>query len=415
MSAPRDVQARVASVIPFKRFGPRTQTMMRQQFGNLDRNATVGELAARHGAAPGGAAGGVQPGGMSAEGFRDPVIGGKVISEHGAGRPGGATGRHQGIDIGAASGTNISATTDQTITQAGLIGRKYGWGVKTIDAQGREHVYAHMRDDPSKTFGLAPGQKVPAGTLLGAVGQSGNARTTPPHLHYEVRPREGAYAQSYDPRRFLPFGRGAKAAAPGAAAEVPLPPTRPVEPVPTAPDDGMISASMGQIHLAGGSLADRMGHFRQSENVRNDAERIGHKEPRSMSGRLYRKNYLENLARDTQDAGSGIRADELMDKAERLYKNRGQRSIERGSPTGGVTSEPEEPKAVKPMPELSPFGDTGADQLRRLREEAQKPIPLRFEGELPMMRERGMLQARREMTHEMRDARYTSFSDVGVS
>jgi hypothetical protein len=45
MSAPREVQAQVASVIPFKRFGPRTQTMMRQQFGDIDSNRTVGELA----------------------------------------------------------------------------------------------------------------------------------------------------------------------------------------------------------------------------------------------------------------------------------------------------------------------------------------------------------------------------------
>ena len=45
MSAPREVQAQVASVIPFKRFGPRTQTMMRQQFGPIDSNQTVGTLA----------------------------------------------------------------------------------------------------------------------------------------------------------------------------------------------------------------------------------------------------------------------------------------------------------------------------------------------------------------------------------
>ena len=49
MSAPREVQARVASVIPFKRFGPRTQRMMRQKFGDIDSNMTVGELAAKHG------------------------------------------------------------------------------------------------------------------------------------------------------------------------------------------------------------------------------------------------------------------------------------------------------------------------------------------------------------------------------
>ena len=45
MSAPRDVQARVASVIPFSRFGPRTQTLMRSRFGPLDTSQTVGTLA----------------------------------------------------------------------------------------------------------------------------------------------------------------------------------------------------------------------------------------------------------------------------------------------------------------------------------------------------------------------------------
>lgn len=64
MSAPREVQAQVASVIPFSRFGPRTQRQMRAKYGNLDGKMTVGELASLHGgggqrmslaAAPGGA------------------------------------------------------------------------------------------------------------------------------------------------------------------------------------------------------------------------------------------------------------------------------------------------------------------------------------------------------------------------
>ena len=45
MSAPREVQAQVASVIPFSRFGPRTQQLMRQRFGDFDSNRTVGDLA----------------------------------------------------------------------------------------------------------------------------------------------------------------------------------------------------------------------------------------------------------------------------------------------------------------------------------------------------------------------------------
>ena len=45
MSAPREVQAQVAAAIPFARFGPRTQQMMRQRFGDIDASKTVGQLA----------------------------------------------------------------------------------------------------------------------------------------------------------------------------------------------------------------------------------------------------------------------------------------------------------------------------------------------------------------------------------
>ncbi len=53
MSAPRDVQAQVASVIPLARFGPRTQTMLRQKFGHLDTSRTIGALGAARPSAPG--------------------------------------------------------------------------------------------------------------------------------------------------------------------------------------------------------------------------------------------------------------------------------------------------------------------------------------------------------------------------
>ena len=44
MSAPREVQARVAAMIPLKRFGPRTRRMLMQQFGPLDTDRPVGRL-----------------------------------------------------------------------------------------------------------------------------------------------------------------------------------------------------------------------------------------------------------------------------------------------------------------------------------------------------------------------------------
>ena len=59
MKAPKEVQAQVASVIPLSAFGPRTQKLLRDQFGDLDTSKTIGALAgarAAPAAAPGQAA-----------------------------------------------------------------------------------------------------------------------------------------------------------------------------------------------------------------------------------------------------------------------------------------------------------------------------------------------------------------------
>jgi hypothetical protein len=45
MKAPKEVQAQVASVIPLSAFGPRTQKLLRDQFGDLDTSKTIGALA----------------------------------------------------------------------------------------------------------------------------------------------------------------------------------------------------------------------------------------------------------------------------------------------------------------------------------------------------------------------------------
>jgi hypothetical protein len=55
MSAPRDVQAQVAAAIPANQFGGRTQRMLHEQFGEFDKNKTLGELNEQFGG--GGAAG----------------------------------------------------------------------------------------------------------------------------------------------------------------------------------------------------------------------------------------------------------------------------------------------------------------------------------------------------------------------
>lgn len=47
MLADRDTQIRVTSLIPFKRYGARTQQMMQQLYGPIEPNETIGELEAR--------------------------------------------------------------------------------------------------------------------------------------------------------------------------------------------------------------------------------------------------------------------------------------------------------------------------------------------------------------------------------
>jgi len=54
MSAPKEVQAQVASVIPLSRFGPRTQEMLKQQFGQIDLSKPVGVYAGMYGGGGGG-------------------------------------------------------------------------------------------------------------------------------------------------------------------------------------------------------------------------------------------------------------------------------------------------------------------------------------------------------------------------
>jgi hypothetical protein len=54
MSAPRDVQQQVASLIPLSRFGGRTQKLLAQQYGPLDKTATLGALDAKYSGGSGG-------------------------------------------------------------------------------------------------------------------------------------------------------------------------------------------------------------------------------------------------------------------------------------------------------------------------------------------------------------------------
>lgn len=104
------------------------------------------------------------------------------------GAPRGQDRRHAGVDIFAKAGTPVLATTPGivvSIRDQGLGGRQ----VWVLGPAGERHYYAHLRDWAP---GLREGDIVAPGTPLGRVGNTGNARTTPPHLHYGVYARDGA-------------------------------------------------------------------------------------------------------------------------------------------------------------------------------------------------------------------------------
>jgi murein DD-endopeptidase MepM/ murein hydrolase activator NlpD len=89
--------------------------------------------------------------------------------------------RHEGIDIFARRGTPVIASTHGLVVRKGpnLLG---GRTVGVLGPAGWYHYYAHL--DAWSTVGL--GDWVEVGTVLGYVGDSGNAKGTPTHLHYGI-------------------------------------------------------------------------------------------------------------------------------------------------------------------------------------------------------------------------------------
>lgn len=123
------------------------------------------------------------------------------------GAPRGNGRRHAGVDIFAARGTPVRSASDGIIAEVGDHGRG-GRQVWVLGPARERYYYAHLQDWRE---GLAAGQVIQAGTLLGYVGDTGNARGTPPHLHWGIYGAGGAY----DP---LPLLRaGARASGPGGA------------------------------------------------------------------------------------------------------------------------------------------------------------------------------------------------------
>lgn len=89
--------------------------------------------------------------------------------------------RHEGIDIFAPRGTPAVAATKGTVTRVDEtpIGGKVVW--LNDDLTNQHLYYAHL-----DTQLVQSGQQVVPGQVLGLVGNTGNARTTVPHLHFGI-------------------------------------------------------------------------------------------------------------------------------------------------------------------------------------------------------------------------------------
>jgi len=94
--------------------------------------------------------------------------------------PWGKSGVHKGIDIFARKGTPLVAATGGLVVFKGEIALG-GRVIAILGPKWRIHYYAHLdRSDVRFADWVATGQ------AIGAVGDSGNARGKPPHLHYSV-------------------------------------------------------------------------------------------------------------------------------------------------------------------------------------------------------------------------------------
>ena len=111
---------------------------------------------------------------------------GRVANTWSVPRPGGR--RHQGQDIFARKGTPVVSATSGIVVRIGFntLGGKI---VSVLGSGGRMYYYAHL---DRYAEDLSVGDEVKRGTVIGYVGNTGNARTTPPHLHFGVYTASGA-------------------------------------------------------------------------------------------------------------------------------------------------------------------------------------------------------------------------------
>jgi hypothetical protein len=125
--------------------------------------------------------------GFAASHYVFPVDGGaSYIDTYGAGRNDIYDGWHHGDDLFAPLGTPLVAVADGTLTLVGW-NELGGWRLWLTDAKGNSFYYAHLA---GYSRAILHHHNVKAGQVIGFLGRTGDAFTTPPHLHFEIHPHQ---------------------------------------------------------------------------------------------------------------------------------------------------------------------------------------------------------------------------------
>lgn len=104
----------------------------------------------------------------------------RIQSLFGDARDGGRR-AHHGVDIFAARGTPVLAAAAGVVSSVGTngLGGNVVWIARPMRAE--MHYYAHLDRQL-----VSAGTFVRKGDVIGTVGNTGNARRTPPHLHFGI-------------------------------------------------------------------------------------------------------------------------------------------------------------------------------------------------------------------------------------
>lgn len=109
---------------------------------------------------------------------------------------------HHGDDIFAPLGTPVVAIATGRVNRVGWE-KLGGWRLWLRDKLGNQFYYAHLS---AYTPAVLRSAHVRAGQVIGFIGNTGDAFTTAPHLHFEVHPRRLLhlhYDGAVDPTRYL--------------------------------------------------------------------------------------------------------------------------------------------------------------------------------------------------------------------